>query len=95
MPNENYDNSSIYSQFGTAPSDCGCSIPGLITLRDCDGNVSGLLTPNDAETYKNGILEPPPGYVKVYNPFTNVFIGILTKTEAEDYIAFLLDNQVS
>ncbi|MFN5416280.1 MAG: hypothetical protein ACK5B9_04425 [Flavobacteriia bacterium] len=96
MPNENYDNSTVYTQFENASlTDCGCAVPGLVTVRNCDGEVVGLLTPNDAETYKNGIVEVPSGYVKVFNPISGVYLGYMLPADAMVYITYLIDNNIS
>ena len=96
MPNENYDPSSVYTQFEDATlTDCGCAVPGLVTLTNCSGDVIGLLTPQDAETYKNGTIEVPLGYTKVFNPISGTFLGIMTIAEAMEYTTYLLDNGIS
>jgi len=85
-----YDIQSVYDPYlPIVPDDCGCVIPGLVTLKDCDGNTKALLTPNDAEIYVVGTTEVPVGYVKVFHPVTNVFLGVLTIDEAQTYITFL------
>lgn len=84
-----YDLPAVYDDYGDIPADCGCNVKGLIAQKDCDGNITGYLTPNDSEKYNLGILEVPPGYVKVFNPGTEDFVGILTIAEAMEYITFL------
>lgn len=84
-----YDNSTTYDGYDEIPSDCGCAVRGLIAIRDCHGDISGYLTPNDAELYQTGIIEPEIGYVKVYNPNDGKFVGVMTITDAENYLTFL------
>ena len=80
-----------YSQFSetSIPSECGCAVVGLISVRDCKGNVVGLLTPNDASIYHVNTIDVPVGYVKVFHPTTEQFLGVLTIQEAQDYLNFL------
>lgn len=96
MATENYNNPTVYVQFADADvSECGCGVPGLVTVRNCDGDVVGLLTPNDAEIYQNRTLEVEIGYVKVFNPFTGEYLGIMLPADAMEYITYLLDNNIS
>lgn len=92
MPvNPNYNPATVYDAFASTeiPDDCGCGIIGLVAVKDCSGSITGYLTPNDAEVYKNSTLEVPPGFVKVFNPTTGEFVGILTVPEAMEYLTYL------
>jgi hypothetical protein len=85
-PYEEYD---TINQTTTIPESCGCAVIGLITVRDCKGNIEGLLTPNDASIYHVNTIETPIGYVKVFDPVTGGFLGILSVADAEEYLTFL------
>lgn len=84
-----YDLPAVYDDYADVPTDCGCALKGLIAQKDCDGNITGYLTPNDSEKYKLDTLEVPIGYVKVFNPDTDAFIGILTIADAMEYLTYL------
>lgn len=92
---EQYTSQEVYDAIRSStelPDTCGCSVIGLITVRDCKGNVLGLLTPQDAEEYQNSVKEVPVGFVKVFHPVTNEFLGVLETAQAQEYITFLLST---
>jgi hypothetical protein len=71
--------------------DCGCCPPGLIGVKDCNGDVS-CLTPEDAVALENGNHVPATGYVKLYDPVTNDYLGDVTPADAIAYIAAIDPN---
>lgn len=70
-------------------SDCGCCPPGLVAVYNEEGEHAGCLTPNDAACFKIEGEIPPEGYVKLYHPITNVFLGNVTPQEAANMLALL------
>ena len=77
------------SESVTVPDSCGCAVIGLISVTDCKSNTVGLLTPNDASIYYVNTIEVPVGFVKVFEPSTGNFLGVLSVEEAESYLTFL------
>ena len=68
-------------------SDCGCCPPGLVAVYNSKNEHSGCLTPNDASCYEVAKSIPIEGYMKLYDPVTNVFLGELTVAEALAYLS--------
>lgn len=90
-----FDNQSVYSKHQkdcgcstesdcscSSSDNCGCCPPGLVAVYDSCGVHSGCLTPNDAACYEVAKNIPVEGYVKLYNPITGVFLGVVTPSEA-------------
>ena len=97
--NGNYNDQSVYNKHlpldceceGTCTcsknDDCGCCPPGLVQVFDACGQPAGCLTPHDAEEYNNGKHKCAEGYVKLFHPKTNKFIGCVSPADALDLIA--------
>jgi len=62
--------------------DCGCCPPGLVQVFDDCGKAAGCLTPNDAEEYNNGKETCAEGYVKMFHPVTNKYMGCVSTEDA-------------
>lgn len=69
--------------------DCGCCPPGLVQVFDDCGNAAGCLTPNDAEEYNNGKETCAEGYVKMFHPVTNKYMGCVSTEDALSLITAL------
>ena len=69
--------------------DCGCCPPGLVQVFDACGTPAGCLTPNDAEEYNNGKFQCGEGYVKLFHPVTNKFLGCVSPADASTLLTQL------
>jgi len=69
--------------------DCSCCPVGTVAVYDENGDHAGCLTPNDAERYNNGIVETPEGYVKVYDPTTERYLGAMLPADAINLLNYL------
>ncbi len=71
---------------------CGCCPVGTVAVYSPDGKMLGCLTPNDAELFSNGVIESPEGYVKVYDPNTGKYLGMMLPADAIQLIEFLTNG---
>lgn len=80
-----YDDQSTYDDLQGADTGC-CDCPtGTLAVYTKNGDCRGCVTPKDAASYENQSYVCPDGYVKVFDPQTEVFVGCLTESEAEAY----------
>ena len=80
------------SSCGCNDNDCGCCPPGLVAINDSKGNHLGCLTPNDASCYDVAKEIPVEGFMKLYDPVSNAFLGIVTISEALAYLSAVDSN---
>ena len=90
-----YDNQSVYSNFNSEESDCGCNSDcgccptGTVEVYGSNGEKAGCLTPNDAELYTIGTYMPSEGYVKLIHPVTGVYLGDVLQSDLVGLLASL------
>jgi len=56
-------------------------------VTDSCGKHVGCLSPNDASEYEIQKHTPPTGYVKLFHPVTNVYLGDVPMVDALSFIA--------
>jgi len=66
---------------------CGCCPIGTIEVRDNCGKHVACLLPEDYAQYFVDTIVVPEGYVKVFNPETGAYVGLLTVAQYAEYLS--------
>lgn len=68
-------------------SPCDCGPPGTIAIVGADGSTKqGWVFPSDAAQYYIDTIQPADGYMKLFHPFTQAYLG---NVAADSYVALL------
>lgn len=86
-----YDKQTDYQKFqsceeGVKPEECSCCPPGLVAIYDDCGHHTGCLSPNDASIFNNSQETCAEGYIKLYHPVSNEYLGCVATSE---YLAII------
>lgn len=92
-PTRGYDLQSTYQKFNgncpdstEKPKGCGCCPEGLVAIYENCGKHSACLSPNDAELYNNSQRLCAEGYIKLFHPVTQSYLGCVSEA---DYITII------